>query len=144
MAARRPRPPRRRTGWSRDLNRVYRETPALWSQDTDPDGFHWIDANDAAGNVFSFLRFGDDGSVLACVANFSPVPHEGYRSACRAPGGGTRCVNTDADVVLRLRASATSARVDGRPTRPGTGSRRRPTLRVPPLGALWLRYAGSG
>ena len=42
----------------RDLNAVYRDVPALWSQDLSPDGFRWIDANDAAGNVFSFLRFG--------------------------------------------------------------------------------------
>ena len=62
-----------------DLNRVYRDTGALYQQDTDPAGFHWIDANDAAGNVYSFLRFGSDGSALACIANFSPVPHDHYR-----------------------------------------------------------------
>jgi 1,4-alpha-glucan branching enzyme len=40
-----------------DLNRVYRENPALWALDYSPEGFGWIDANDAAGNVLSFLRF---------------------------------------------------------------------------------------
>ena len=58
VAARRPRPPRR-ARLVGDLNRVYRETPALWSRDIDPAGFAWIDANDASGNVFSFLRYGD-------------------------------------------------------------------------------------
>ena len=62
-----------------DINRIYRESTALWTQDSDPAGFEWIDANDAAGNVFSFLRWGSDGSVLACIANFSALPHEGYR-----------------------------------------------------------------
>ena len=57
----------------RDLNTTYSATSALWSRDTTENGFHWIDANDAAGNVYSFLRFGDDGSVLACVANFSAI-----------------------------------------------------------------------
>ena len=32
-----------------DLNRVYRETAALWSKDTDPSGFAWIDADDVVG-----------------------------------------------------------------------------------------------
>ena len=35
----------------RDLNTVYRSLPTLWSQDTVPDGFSWIDSNDAHGNV---------------------------------------------------------------------------------------------
>jgi len=49
----------------KELNAVYKATPALWSQDIDPAGFAWIDANDAPGNVYSFLRFGSDGSALA-------------------------------------------------------------------------------
>ena len=31
----------------RDLNRIYRDEPALWEADTDPAGFRWIDADDA-------------------------------------------------------------------------------------------------
>ena len=41
----------------RDLNRAYRDNPALWALDYSPEGFGWIDANDAGGNVLSFLRF---------------------------------------------------------------------------------------
>ena len=41
----------------RDLNMTYRSAPALWALDYTPDGFGWIDANDAAGNTLSFLRF---------------------------------------------------------------------------------------
>jgi 1,4-alpha-glucan branching enzyme len=44
----------------RDLNRAYRDNPALWALDHYPDGFAWIDANDASGNVLSFLRFAGD------------------------------------------------------------------------------------
>src|SRR5206468_5371877 len=50
----------------KDLNRVYRETPAMWSRDVDPAGFAWIDANDSGGNTFSFVRTGPDDSLLAC------------------------------------------------------------------------------
>nr|BFE83132.1 hypothetical protein GCM10020093_057330 [Planobispora longispora] len=80
----------------RDLNRIYRDTPALWSADTSPEGFRWIDADDAPGNVFSFLRHGSDGSALACVANFSGGPHEDYRLGLPMGGTWEEVVNTDA------------------------------------------------
>ena len=41
---------------SRDLNAIYRRSPALWQLDSSPEGFSWIDANDAQGNTLSFLR----------------------------------------------------------------------------------------
>jgi 1,4-alpha-glucan branching enzyme len=122
-----------------DLNRVYRETNALWSQDSDPAGFHWIDANDAAGNVYSFVRFGTDGSMLACVANFSAVPHEGYRIGLPRAGRWDEVVNTDAAVYFGSEVGnfggveATAEAWHGQPASA--------TLRVPPLGALWLRYS---
>jgi 1,4-alpha-glucan branching enzyme len=124
-----------------DLNRTYRETSALWSRDTEPSGFHWIDANDAAGNVYSFLRFGDDGSVIACVANFSSVPHEGYQLGLPYAGRWDEVVNTDADTYFGSGVGnfggveATDDMWHGQPA-----SAR---LRVPPLGTLWLRYAGD-
>jgi len=123
-----------------DLNRTYRDTRALWSQDTSPAGFSWIDANDAADNVFSFLRWADDGTVLACVANFAGVPHEGYRLGLPRPGRWDEVINTDAEVyggsgVGNLGAVRTESRsCHGQPSSA--------VLRVPPLGALWLRYAG--
>ena len=39
---------------TRDLNLVYRENRALWSQDHHPGGFNWIDANDSNNNVITF------------------------------------------------------------------------------------------
>ena len=86
-----------------DLNRTYRETSAFWSQDFDPAGFTWIDANDASGNVFSFLRVGADGSQLACVANFSAVPHERYRLGLPRAGKWDEVINTDCGPVFGLR-----------------------------------------
>ena len=62
-----------------DINGIYRSSRALWSRDTSPEGYSWIDANDSANNVLSFLRFGDDGSMMACVFNFSGSEHARYR-----------------------------------------------------------------
>ena len=42
---------------------MYRETPALYAKDTTDDGFRWIDANDANGNVFSFFRSDESGTT---------------------------------------------------------------------------------
>ncbi|MGN6523434.1 MAG: 1,4-alpha-glucan branching protein GlgB [Actinomycetes bacterium] len=124
----------------RDLNRVYQETEALWSLDSDPTGFSWIDANDAANNTFSFYRRGRDGSLVACIVNFSGVPHEGYRIGLPKAGAWQEVVNTDADVYTgsgvgnQGMVDAVEETWHGQPASA--------TLRVPPLGALWLRYAG--
>ena len=123
-----------------DLNRVYRETPALWSQDTDQAGFGWIDADDVGGNVYSFLRYGSDGSILACVANFSPVPHEQYVLGLPKAGRWDEVVNTDADVYFGSGVGNFGGVTAG--DEPSHGHPASARLRVPPLGALWLRWAG--
>ena len=81
-----------------DLNRTYREHPALWTQDTSPGGFSWIDANDTANNVLSFLRFGTDGSIVACLFNFSGSPHANYRVGLPERGEWREILNTDAEI----------------------------------------------
>jgi 1,4-alpha-glucan branching enzyme len=123
-----------------DLNHLYAETSALWSRDTTPDGFHWIDANDASGNVYSFLRFGDGGSMLACIANFSPTPHEAYRVGLPAVGRWSEVLNTDAEVYFGSGVGNFGG-VDAT-DEPWHAQPASATLRVPPLGALWLRYDG--
>jgi 1,4-alpha-glucan branching enzyme len=124
-----------------DLNRVYRSAPALWTQDTSPAGFSWIDANDAGNNTFSFLRRGDDGSVLACVVNFSGRPLEGYRLGLPRPGRWDEVVNTDsADYGGSGVGNLGSVTAE---VQPWHGQPASAPLRVPPLGALWLRHAGG-
>jgi 1,4-alpha-glucan branching enzyme len=121
----------------RDLNSVYRATPALWTRDIDPAGFEWIDANDAAGNVFSFLRWGQDGSVLACVTNFSALPHEGYRVGLPHTGRWEEVLNTDAEGYggSGVGNLGSVEAVD----ESWHGRQASATLRVPPLGTVWLR-----
>jgi 1,4-alpha-glucan branching enzyme len=120
----------------RDLNRAYRDLPALWSGDDDPRGFQWIDANDAAGNVLTFLRYGSDESVLACVVNFAGVPHEDYRVGLPFAGEWREILNTDAyeyggsGVGNLGHVEATDEPWHAQPASA--------VLRVPPLGAVWL------
>ena len=122
-----------------DLNGMYRVAPELWALDTDPAGFEWIDANDAPGNVFSFLRHGPDGELLVCVANFSAVPHEGYRVGLPHAGPWTEVLNTDAELYggSGVGNLGEVVAVD----QPWHGRPASVELRVPPLGTLWLRPA---
>jgi 1,4-alpha-glucan branching enzyme len=123
----------------RDLNRVYRETHALWDIDFQPAGFEWIDANDAAGNVFSFVRRGHTGATLACIANFSPVPHDVYRLGLPFAGRWDEVINTDAGLYTGSGIGNLGA-VEAVPE-PMHGMAASVTLRVPPLATIWLRSA---
>jgi 1,4-alpha-glucan branching enzyme len=122
-----------------DMNRAYVDSRALWTRDADPGGFEWIDANDATNNVFSFLRWGDDGSVVACVANFAAVPHDGYRIGLPAAGRWDEILNTDAEAYSGSGVGnfgGVEAVAEGWHAQPASA-----TVRVPPLGTVWLRRA---
>ncbi|MEQ8347779.1 MAG: 1,4-alpha-glucan branching protein GlgB [Sneathiellaceae bacterium] len=82
-----------------DLNRLYRELPALHRLDCDAEGFEWIDASDSANSVLCFLRKGGDaGRPCLVVCNFTPVPRHGYRVGVPRPGTWLERLNTDAAV----------------------------------------------
>ncbi|WP_082876384.1 1,4-alpha-glucan branching protein GlgB [Nocardia pseudobrasiliensis] len=81
----------------RDLNTAYRAHPALWTQDTSPGGYAWIEADDRTNNVIAFLRHGSDGSLVACVFNFSGAEHRDYRVGLPAGGRWQEVLNTDAE-----------------------------------------------
>jgi 1,4-alpha-glucan branching enzyme len=79
----------------RDLNRVYQATPALWQLDHSPDGFEWLDSDEADGNTLAYLRKGTDGQLAAVVVNFAGIPHEGYRLPLPHAGRWREVLNTD-------------------------------------------------
>src|SRR2546430_15531474 len=77
---------------SRDLNAIYRRTPALWELDSSPEGFSWIDSNDAQGNTLSFLRMADRrgpaGAGPAAGPAVAPAAGPAPRPAAGAPAQG--------------------------------------------------------
>ncbi len=120
----------------RDLNTVYRARPALWSQDITPGGYSWIEANDQANNVLAFLRYGSDGSVVACVYNFSGSVHGEYRVGLPFAGQWTEILNTDAadyggSGIGNL--GAVKATDEGWHGRPASA-----TIALAPNSAVWL------
>jgi 1,4-alpha-glucan branching enzyme len=125
----------------RDLNRAYRESPALWQRDAEADGFQWIDANDAGRNVFSFIRRGAPGTPeVAVVANFAAVPHQGYRLGLPSAGEWEEVVNTDAEVYTGSGVGNLGSvhALEG----DHVGQPAYADIVVPPLATVWLRRRG--
>ena len=80
----------------RDLNQLYRATPALYQLDFVPAGFKWIDHHDAAQSVFGLIRYGHDaGTFVVVVCNFSPNVHHAYRLGVPEAGDYRERLNTD-------------------------------------------------
>jgi 1,4-alpha-glucan branching enzyme len=80
----------------RDLNRVYREHPALWELDDDPAGFIWLEPNDVDGNTLCFVRASrEQRDLLVCACNFTPEPKLHYRIGLPRPGRWIEVLNSD-------------------------------------------------
>lgn len=62
----------------KELNRIYKENPTLYGLQFVQEGFEWIDTNDWANSVISFIRKDDNGNHLLVVCNFTPVVRENY------------------------------------------------------------------
>ena len=122
----------------RDLNRVYRAEPALWEVDAEPDGFTWLEPNDADANVLAFLRHSGDGHrVVACACNFSPVPREGYRLGLPRSGRLARDRSTPTPRSTAAPAWATWAPSTAEDV-PWHGQPASAAVTIPPLGVVWL------
>ena len=119
-----------------DLNDIYRTHPALWTHDSSPEGYSWIDANDSASNVLSFLRFGSDDSMIACVFNFSGSEHTRYRLGLPRLGRWREVLNSDADIYNGAGVGNFGAveAVD----EPCHGRPASAVMVLPPLSALWF------
>ncbi|CAI8711984.1 1,4-alpha-glucan branching enzyme [Pseudomonas donghuensis] len=120
-----------------DLNRLYREERALHEQDCLPQGFQWLIGDDAHNSVYAWLRWSADGEPLLVVANFTPVPREGYRIGVPFGERWAEVFNSDAEGYAgsnygNLGEVASQALPShGQPLSLG--------LNLPPLGVLILR-----
>jgi len=77
-----------------DLGKLYLSDSSLWMWDHEPKGFSWIDCNDNADSVLSYLRIGPEG-FLVCVLNFTPVVRHNYRVGVPEPGEYEEVINSD-------------------------------------------------
>jgi 1,4-alpha-glucan branching enzyme len=115
----------------RDLNRAYRQTPALHARDCEGDGFAWAVVDDKANSVFAWTRHAPGSPPVLVVANMTPVPRQGYRVPVPVAGRWREIINSDAQQyggsgVGNLGAVETSGTVL--------------TLTLPPLATVLLEY----
>jgi 1,4-alpha-glucan branching enzyme len=82
--------------WVADLNRVYREEPALHRSDVRPEWFRWLAADDASASTLAFLRLADDARPVLVVSNFTPEVWTGYRLGVPEGGFWEEILNGDA------------------------------------------------
>jgi 1,4-alpha-glucan branching enzyme len=82
----------------RDLNRLYREKPALHARDCEGDGFEWLIVDDAANSVFAWLRKAPGAAPVAIVSNMTPAVREGYRLPLPHGGIWREVINSDAAI----------------------------------------------
>jgi 1,4-alpha-glucan branching enzyme len=124
----------------RDLNTVYRHTPALWERDTDPSGFQWVVGDAAEDNVFAFLRYDADGTPLLAVSHFAPVVRHDYRLGVPDDvPAWLETLNTDA---ARYGGSDVTNPDVIKPEPQGWHGRPASIrLTLPPLATVWLRPA---
>ncbi len=117
----------------RDWNHLYKESPAMYTLDHDPDGFEWMSCLDADHSIVTFVRKTDKPEeTLFFVCNFTPVAYEKQSVGVPFAGKYKEIFNSDATIYggkgytnPRLRQSK-EERVDGRDESI--------TITIPPLG----------
>ncbi len=126
-----------------DLNRLYRQEPALVTGEITPSTFEWIDLQDAENNVLSFLRKGHSPEQLVVAAfNFSALPRDSYRLGVPRKGYWKEIFNSDASIYGGT-GRGNFGGVDTVPV-PLHGRDYSITVNIPPLGAVFFRLESAG
>lgn len=83
----------------RDLNKLYRDTPALHQKDCKPEGFEWIEGGAVEESIFAWVRYGAEGAApVLVVSNFTPVERQDRRVGVPQPGRWVEKLNSDASI----------------------------------------------
>ena len=126
----------------RDLNRLYRETPALHVKDCFPDGFQWIEASDADESVYAWVRNGRAGDApVVVLCNFTPVPRTGWRCGLPREGKWREALNTDAALYGGSNTGnmgTVAATAEGWHGQPASAH-----VTIPPLSTMFLTWDGD-
>ncbi len=128
--------------WVEDLNRVYRQEPALYELDVDPAGFRWIDCTDVDHSLVSFLRRGKStDDLILVVVNFTPETHVNYRVGPPRGGFWQELLNSDSSIY----GGSGQGNLGGRWTDPVSyhGHPDSLNLTIPPLAAVFFKSAGQ-
>jgi 1,4-alpha-glucan branching enzyme len=125
--------------WVEDLNKMYRDVPALHELDMDPTGFEWIDCCDTEQSIVTLFRRSKSRpeEFVVVALNFTPVPRHNYQVGVPAPGHWTEILNSDAEIYGGS-AQGNMGGIDAVPI-PLHGRKWSVMLTIPPLGAVFLK-----
>jgi 1,4-alpha-glucan branching enzyme len=124
--------------WVADLNRVYRENPALHAKDFSVEGFRWVQRGDWEQSALSYLRQGADGvAPILVVCNFTPVPRYNYRVGVPRGGRWRELLNSDAQYYGGS-GTGNQGGADAQPM-PYEDFGHSLTLTLPPLAVLFFK-----
>ncbi|TPW29926.1 1,4-alpha-glucan branching protein GlgB [Pararhizobium mangrovi] len=119
----------------KDLNHLYRGTPALYARDCEPEGFEWLIGDDAENSVFAWQRKAPGEEPVVVVTNFTPNVHERYTVPMPAEGWWREVMNTDASAY----GGSGVGNGDGVQAEAGSGGRACATITIPPLATIMLK-----
>ncbi|MFO1105396.1 MAG: 1,4-alpha-glucan branching protein GlgB [Amaricoccus sp.] len=119
----------------RDLNRAYRDRPALHARDCEGEGFEWLIADDHQNSVFAWLRKAPDEPPVAVISNFTPVPRSGYRVPLPRAGRWREILNSDA-ASYGGSGVGNLGGVEAIQDDQGIGA----AVTLPPLATIWLEF----
>ena len=124
-----------------DLNRLYREQPALHVFDCDSAGFRWIIADDNSNSIYAYYRQGHaDSAPVIAICNFTPVPRLHYRLGAPRAGVWREILNTDSEIYGGSNLG-NGGRLESSTT-PSHGQPFSLELTLPPLATVLLRHGG--
>ncbi len=124
--------------WVKDLNHLYKTSPAMYEQDFSQDGFEWIDFHDYEQSIISYIRKGKNpGEIVLAVCNATPIPRHNYIVGVPGNGFWKEVLNSDAEMYGGsgcgnfggIQAEAT----------PSHGRKYSLHLTLPPLGILFFK-----
>jgi 1,4-alpha-glucan branching enzyme len=107
--------------------------PALHQLDCDQAGFEWLVTDDSGGNVFAWIRKGNEARARCLVVvNFSPNVYYNYRIRVPFAGKWREVLNSDS----ALYGGSNVGNVGEVQTLPGLVPEL--NLTIPPLAAIFL------
>ncbi|MEO0496482.1 MAG: 1,4-alpha-glucan branching protein GlgB [Pseudomonadota bacterium] len=124
-----------------DLNKLYRETPALHARDCVAEGFQWL-SNDPAQSTTCFIRYGEEGDAPVIVlCNFTPVERLTFRAGVPLVGFWEEVMNTDAEIY----GGGNRGNMGGKQSEniASDGQSQSVVVSLPPLSVIVLRYSGG-
>ncbi len=129
--------------WLEDLNKAYRDIPAMHELDMAPEGFEWIDCCDAEASIVSLMRRSKSNpdELVAVALNFTPLERHNYQIGVPRGGHWREVLNSDA-VLYGGSGQGNMGGVDAVPI-PLHGRKWSVTLTLPPLGAVFLLAEGE-